>query len=135
MYNLYLSTDNHRWSSNIRVYLDGESRFCTTVPTPEACDGNMPVIVHTNRSEGQVFIVVREDTKPQVKLHNGLLTNVMFREDSFTSFEQISQQESLYLTMPWIHQGIPFIEQRKLVFVWISPRRRIVLKKNRSPPV
>ena len=135
VYNLYLSTDNHHWSSNIRVYLDGESRFCTTVPTPEACDGNMPVIVHTNRSEGQVFIVVREDTKPQVKLHNGLLTNVMFREDSFTSFEQISQQESLYLTMPWIHQGFPFIEQRKLVFVWISPRRRIVLKKNRSPPV
>ena len=63
VYNLYLSTDDHHWSSNIRVYLDGESRFCTTVPTPEACDGNMPVIIHTNRLEEQVFIVVREDTK------------------------------------------------------------------------
>ena len=37
VYNLYLSRDDHHWSSNIRVYVDGESRFQLQKLVMETC--------------------------------------------------------------------------------------------------
>ena len=65
----------------------------------------------THRAEGQVFIIVKEDSRPQVKVHNELNVAVVSREENSARIDQIKDPQSSYLTIPWLSKGFPFIEQ------------------------
>ena len=108
-----LSGDSVHWSSELTVPLDEDTRRCVTVPSPSEDTANIPIILMTQRAESQVFIVVRQDERPQIKLHNLLTEKIIFKEEGSKSYEEVSSQQSLFLTMPWLSGGFPYIEQHK----------------------
>ena len=113
-HSLSCSLDHEHWSLDWDIPLDLDSRKCVTVPDP-ASDilTNIPLVLMTQRADNQTFIVIKTDTRPQVRLNNLLSVGIIFKEEGSKTFEQLEASRSLYVTMPWLSRGFPYIDQVK----------------------
>ena len=108
------SIDPGHWSRDYDVPLDTDTRHCISVPDPSSdISGNIPLILMTQRCDNQTFIIIKEDLRPQVKLYNMLSCVLMFREEGSQRYDTLSENTSIYVTMPWLTKGFPYIEQNK----------------------
>ena len=78
---LSASLDHEHWSLDWDVPLELDSRKCVTVPDPGSDTlTNIPLVLMTQRADNQTFIIIKTDTRPQVRLNNLLSVGPLWAE-------------------------------------------------------
>ena len=113
-HSISLSADTRLWSDQHDVPLDSDTRRSVSIPDPVSQTvTNIPLILMTQRSDTQTFIIIKRDTRPHVELHNNLSAGVVYREEGTRTFDTIIEGRSVFVTMPWLTRGFPYVDQVK----------------------
>ena len=95
------------WSRELSIPADDDKRQCFCLYSPESA---LPCILTSYRLEGQVYVVIFKDERPQFKLTNGLDVDIKFKEVTGLPYYLDKGSETFY-TCKYVEDGYPLVEE------------------------